>query len=360
MRTSYNRGSEPTKKSAVFIPEPVVINEEPAKVDNSYDEVMSTPEVSEEQRAISSMIIEGYSAVKSPVVDKPKTKKSKKGLIIGVILAAVIVVGSVFAFLIFNGTIQLGGEKPEEITEPYEPQYDIIAEGINDLYVDEEKSAIADGFTQEDVDAFYDMIDDAESNGEDVSDLEDELDTISDYLKDVAVLSVYEDVECDLAPDEVVENLLKVKSSADEYSVLGLKDSVYARVDALIALRQEYLRIKSELLGVSDYVNFDSTVYVDAINAITHIENHKELSLIFDMVSTESEVAKIEASLSTIEDPVEKEEAEVALENAKIARDNAVRAWKMYTGELVEEPVEEALEDLPEVTTEPQSGESSE
>lgn len=403
MRTSYERGKGNTparnhverKPETVRKPNPVMepesdfmgssdfVSEEPV--------VHEEPSVSEEQRAVSSMIASGYAQVKDAMDSamnggdnfmqsddfgsgnsapasngkvkggkkqkkaKPAKqknsggKKSKKGLVIGLIVVFVAAVIAVLALLVSNGTIKLGTPEPTEPpTEPYEPQYEIIAEEIGELYVDAEKTAIATGFTQEDIDGFYDRLDDAEDNGEDVADLEAELDTISDYFKDVEQLAILEAAETDLAPDTFMTDVLKVKISADEYSVLGLKNSIYARADSLLAMRQEYMRIKSELLGISDLLAFDKAVYEEAIKAITHTKNLEELSILLAKVSAESDVVKAEAELETITGWEEKKAAEEALEALKVTRDEAVRAWLIYTGELVEETTEPATEETTE------------
>ena len=210
------------------------------------------------------------------------------------------------------------------------------------MYTSDEKVDVLEELTSADLEEYYARLSEAANNGEDTAELVAELTTISDYLYDRSRLTIFENADYDLAPDSFSNDVLKVKASADNYSVLSLKNAVYARADALMAMREEYLRIKSTLLGVSDLLAFDEATYTEAIKAITHTPNAEELTLLLTKVSADSAVVKAEAAIENAED---KTAAEEALANAKIAQEEATKAWLIFTCEWVEEPTVEATED---------------
>lgn len=372
MRTSYERGNSPARKPVEIKPEKVSYPvEEPVRspVNDSisssdfYDEsVVETPSVSSEQQLVSKLIVEGYIDAKRAMASQPvksvntgsvsskkvKTnegKKSRKGLIVGVIFCLLAAVAAVLVVLVSNGTITLGTPEPTEPpTEPYEPQYSYIAKDIGKLFVDEEKTKVATWFSQEDINQLYDRLNNAKNNGEDVKVLEDELNTISCYLDDVFQLNALEDVNCDLSPNSFVEYVMKIKISADSYSVPALKEEVCSRADALLNMRQTYMDIKMELLGVSDLRNFDKSKYEDSIKLVKHSKNMEELTILLAKVSAESDVVKAEVVLAEAKYWEEQQAAKEALDVAKSKRDEAVKAWLAYIGESAEEPTEVATE----------------
>lgn len=357
MRTSYSRGEEIPKTPVTRTP---VVGSNVSEVDNTI-----IPD--SEDQAIQRMIVSGFTEVRNaldaknsqqPAVTNPtagsqqtvshpsktketKPKKSKKWLIF-VIIGILVSVTAVVAVLIFNGTISIPGvgstEPTSEQTEAYDPQHDTIAKEISKLYVDETKSEIKEGYTSKDLGEYYDMLDDAEDNGEDVSDLEKELDTISAYMLDRSRISAYENADYDLAPESVLTDVLKIKASADKYSVLGLKNTIYGKADSLLAMREEYTRIKSELLGVSDLMSFDGSSCTVAISAITHTKNAEELTLLLAKVSADSTVVRTEAMLEAVKGTDGEAEASAALENAKEAQKFANDAWDAFNSELVDNP----------------------
>ena len=357
MRTSYNRREG---NSAIAHP-----NEPNISYNSAIEEGMGSDE-----KVAQDLIISGFTEVRnaldtkfatppkevsegdivqdtqSPNLKKAK-KKSKKWLlfvIIGVVVSA-IVVGS----LIISGVISLPGSNSngdEPVSETYKPQYKKIAKTINNFYLDETKSEVSDECTSEALDAVYDLLEEAEANGENISDLESEVDTLVSYLQDRYKISVYEDVSCDLSSDDVLSSMLSVKSSADKYSVSGLQGSVYSRVNSIIAVREEYLRIKSSLLGVSDLMSFDGSVYSDSIGAIKYTRNAEELSLLLAKVSADSTVVRAEAMLEAVKGTEAEAEAILALENAKKAQTNANDSWERFNTPLVDNPQEELSGDI--------------
>ena len=281
---------------------------------------------------------------------KAKQKKSKKGLIFAVVLVVILV--TVAIVLVQRGVIPLGStsntSQTEEPTVAYEPQLDDIANDISKLYTSKEKTDVIEGLTSADLEPYYSRLSEASLNGEDTEVLVDELTTISDYLYDRSKLDIFETEDYDLSLENFSSDVLKVKSSADDYSIQSLKGAVYERADALIAMREEYFRIKSSLLGVSDLLKFDKSSYEESIKAITHAPNANELTLLLSKVYCDSAVAVAKESLKTADD---KEAAEKALADAVIAQEEASNAWLSYVGDSGEVPLYEAskpVESTPE------------
>lgn len=355
MRTSYERNyvnkRQPATRERVNSQNPTSAKEESF----SYDE----------NQAVRELIVSGYSQVRDELdaknpqndeekvstpkkekqVKKDKEKKSGHALIfiiIGILVAVIIVSG----VLVWKGIIELPfkAEEPTQPTEEvYIPQLDYIKEDISKLYVDGEILDVTENLTTADLDIYYNRLNDAANNGEDTGEVVAELDTIADYLYDRSKLELYENEEYDLSPDLFLEDVLKLKASADNYTVIGLKEDIYERTDSLLAMREEFLRIKSTLLGVSDLLTFDSGSYLESISKITHAVNAEELRLLLVKVSADSEVVKAEAAIETAED---KEAATQYLEDAKIARDEATKALEIFNGTWVEptEPINETSE----------------
>lgn len=285
----------------------------------------------------------GKSGVQSEKVKKAKQKKSKKGIIFAVLLVVILV--AVAVFLVQRGIISFGplgnAASTEESTVAYEPQLGNIANDIAKLYTSDEKTDVVEGLASADLEPYYSRLSEASLNGEDTEELVNELTTISDYLYDRSRLNIFETADYDLSLENFSSDVLKVKSSADNYSIQSLKGTIYARADALIAMREEYFRIKSSLLGVSDLLEFDKSSYEESIKDITHTPNANELTLLLSKVYCDSVVAVAEESLKTAED---KGAAEKALADAVIAQEEASNAWLAYTGDSGELPVYEVSE----------------
>ena len=356
MRTSYVRsGNRTVEKVVNTVQKPERVVEQKVAQDTS---------VNSDQKAISEMIATGYANAKDAMdargyVSKVNTtsstgsgrqtkgsnkgnngNKSHTGLIVGILMSFLVVVFVTFRLLSINGVF----DEPTEPTEPYIPQLEYIISDVNALYVDETKSSIALGYTVTDLEGLYSRLSDAALNGEDTSEVVEELNTINDYLTDIALLETYESQDYDLAPDDVLTNVLKVKISSDDYKVEGLKNAIYERADSLLAMRSEYLRIKSELLGVSDLSAFDNAPYAEAIKAITHSKNIEELTLLLAKVTADSSVAKAEVALSEARYWEAKVKAKEELEAAKVVQEKTTKAWMIYSGELVPDTTEPVVE----------------
>lgn len=343
MRTSYDRGNpQKPRNEEVQAPERVDIK-------SSFD----SPVQPEEDNAVYNMIVSGFTQLKdsmdeasivndskTPAVEptKPTTKPKKKFkvwvlilIIAGVLTLAGIAAGVIGVLWLRNNAMNII-QPTTESPDVYIEQYDSIKASIDNLYANGEKSEIAIGYTVEDLDAIYNDLDFAEEHGENVSDLFDELDTIARYITDNESLIMLESEDYDLAQDVVAEGLLKVKSSADRYHVLGLKGSIYERADALLSMRETYLKVKSELLGVSDLLSFEASEYEGDIASITHTHNREELNLLLSKVSADSLVAVAEANLSKAVGTENEASATKSLEDAKVVQKAAIDAWNAFNG----------------------------
>lgn len=281
-------------------------------------------------------------------------KSSKKYVWLLIILAVVAVCTVTVCILLTTGVINFktpATEPTTVVTEPpttaYEPQLGIIMQDMLSLYTDESKSDVAEGVTSDSVSEFFSRLSQAASNGEETGEAVEELNTVLSYIDDSERLSMYEMPVWDVKADAFLSELQTVRASVEMYSVEGLSNSILARVDALATEREEFYRLKTMLLSITDLISFNREDYVDSITALSHTSTKEELIILLAKVTADSKVALAEAMLESAED-VEAAEAELA--SAKEEQDYATKSWMMYIGEWVEEPSSTEAESDGEVT----------
>lgn len=317
---------ETVKKSVQTATEPVEMSEFKPR-----ESVQSLPHVDEADN-IRSMIIEGCVQSKVSMDSKDprgnstqevttpikKGRNTKISRILIVMACLIAVVGSFFA-----GKYSVNVLNPVEETVPYESKIGEVSQKVDSLYADYTKSSLADGVSKELIEGIQKELNSESSHGVDTKRWDSELSTILKYIEDDKSLSKYENSECLLSQ----EALLQIKSSANEYVVEGLKSAANKRVDSLMSNLSEFERIKSELLGVSDLKSLDIESYSKGISVLNDSIYKEYLVSLLGKLGADKDVLLAEETLKGIDTDADGyTSAEESLSSAKKAQADAISA----------------------------------
>lgn len=193
------------------------------------------------------------------------TKPAKSGgvgkVIVFILLFCIIAGGATVAY------IKLAGNKLQEYQEK-----------MNGVYTDVNKTDIKAEINTDYLQNLYAELALFAQKGEDITEVGSELDTISMYVQDRAVLNNISDIMYDFKTEGTEDELTRIQSGLDLYVVPGLKSSMSDYLNKVKAEYNEYISLVSEMQNIADYSTYDPSVYDARIQGITHEINKAELS----------------------------------------------------------------------------------
>ena len=314
---------ETLSKQEVVVPqeESYSDNNLKGKLINTYIDIESELQVAKREAMLSNNDIYSNSNVSNEErVDTSKlATPKKKGMSVGAIIAIVLsslvmlsllVVGGIFVVnkVVFNSDSKKAELANNTLIE--------VQNSVDMLYSDSLKTEIKDGYTVSDLDAFRKQLDEI-SSSVDCTTLLAEIDTIELYLCDKKTLTVYADLNYNIAPDFVGKDCENIISSSNSYTVDGLKATICNLATSITLDRDGYLAIKEELSAIKDVKKYNEEDYAERIDAIKHTVNKSELQSMSDKLEADRDEAKAKDALKNAKTEEDKKNAEEDLKDAQ-------------------------------------------
>ena len=192
-----------------------------------------------------------------------------------------------------------------------------ISDRVDNLYTSTKKEDIKNGITVSDLDQYYLDLNEASKNGEDVSSLTTELDTIGYFLSDKATLLEYDSEDYDLTTAGLQDSIPGIKENTESYSVPGLAVTISDLCTKINNDYETFIALRSEMQGITDATKFDEEGYKSRIANIKHKPNQEELNAIYDNIVADKKAAEAEQALKDAATQEAQEQAQKALEEAQ-------------------------------------------
>lgn len=210
--------------------------------------------------------------------------RSYKRWFTGTVAALVVVLG------VTAGVKYLGSNSVNDIED--------LENKIEKLYTSNRKDDLKSNVDSSKLDKYYSQLDAIEGE-EGKEDIKEELDTISYYIADKAILDEINSSGYDFNSSDMETKIEKVRESAKGYNVYSLSESIYAIIDQIENDYFYFLSIRDEISLVSDYSTFDVDAFQLKINKVSHTVNKQELQSKLDSISNS---IKITDAVSDIKD----------------------------------------------------------
>lgn len=192
-----------------------------------------------------------------------------------------------------------------------------ISDRVDNLYTSAKKEDIKNGITVSDLDQYYLDLNEASKNGEDVSSLTTELDTIGYFLSDKATLLEYDSEDYDLTTAGLQDSISGIKENTESYSVPGLAVTISDLCTKINNDYETFIALRSEMQGITDATKFDEEGYKSRIANIKHKPNQEELNAIYNNIVADKKAAEAEQALKDAATQEAQEQAQKALEEAQ-------------------------------------------
>lgn len=220
---------------------------------------------------------------------------------------------------------------------------------VDRLYTSEEKTDIKDGFTQKDIDSYYQEASALRKRGKDVSSISDELTTISYFIQDKNKLAEYNDSSYDLTTMGLSNDLKDIENNTKNYTVSGLAVTITNSIAKVTTQYDTYINLKLEMQSISDIITFDESVYASKIDQIKHEPNKEELQGIYDILVADKKAAEAQAQVDAAQNEEELANAQQALLDAQ-----AVQQEMQAKLEKLQESLQSTINYKSTETSEPQ------
>ena len=315
------------------------------------------------------------------VTEKPEKKKGKKGWIIAIIIAVLLIGATVVTVFVWKPW-ETQSEVPVETVQPTKPVettvevpatekellVPLIEEDITSIFANAERSDVVDECSMQWVQTMYGRVSDAEMNGEDVSDVRTKIQTIELFLQHKRTLEELDNEEQPLNAG-VMETVQGIKVATELYYESGLKNTISLKCQGILDDYDLYSSLKAELEAITDYATYDIVAGTAKVNLIKHKPNRDELNVMIEIVSSNQDLINAELAIAELADS-EDEEAKTAANNAKAAVEDTIASLKiklqkahaLVEGEEFVEPTTEVIAEPTEATESPteESSESTE
>lgn len=213
--------------------------------------------------------------------------------------------------------IGLGGVAVYNNFFRHDNSIEAISDRVDNLYTSAKKEDIKNGITVSDLDQYYLDLNEASKNGEDVSSLTTELDTIGYFLSDKATLLEYDSEDYDLTTAGLQDSISGIKENTESYSVPGLAVTISDLCTKINGDYETFIALRSEMQGITDATKFDEEGYKSRIANIKHKPNQEELNAIYDNIVADKKAAEAEQALKDAATQEAQEQAQKALEEAQ-------------------------------------------
>ena len=213
--------------------------------------------------------------------------------------------------------IGLGGVAVYNNFFRHDNSIEAISDRVDNLYTSAKKEDIKNGITVSDLDQYYLDLNEASKNGEDVSSLTTELDTIGYFLSDKATLLEYDSEDYDLTTAGLQDSISGIKETTESYSVPGLAVTISDLCTKINGDYETFIALRSEMQGITDATKFDEEGYKSRIANIKHKPNQEELNAIYDNIVADKKAAEAEQALKDAATQEAQEQAQKALEEAQ-------------------------------------------
>lgn len=315
MRTSYRMNHDENSDS---VKEPPTIEEnlereadkiieedkrtKEERLSHTYYEIMNEKYESNDKDSINEAVSNVEDEAKE---EKEKSKKSRKKIwitLLSVFGVLIIIAGSLF---IYSKYIK------------QDNSVEAISQRVDSLYTSPQKVDIKSGVTVNDLDKYYIDLNEAETKGEDISAVSEELDTIGYFLSDKETLSEYDNEDYDLTTSGLQDSINNIKKNSEIYSVPGLAVTISDLCTKVNNDYEEFISLRSELQSVTDVISFDEEGYKSKIATISHKPNQEELTAIYNNIVADKQAAEAEQALKDAATQEAQEKAQQALEEAQ-------------------------------------------
>ena len=237
--------------------------------------------------------------------DGKGSKKKSNGSKIGIIVLSCIVVILVVVAVVMVLKIRSGSGIDSGINS--------VSERIDRLYTGDDKTDIKSDVTQGSLDSFYMELLELQNRGADVTALISELDTIGLYVSDKSRLDTFDSDTYNLTTTGMTDNVEEIVGHTASYSVPGLAVAITNKAQGIMDDYNEFISLRSELMGITDVMSFDVDTYTTRVEAIDHTPNRTELLAVIDTISADKEAAIAQENLRKAEDEEAKAKAESEL-----------------------------------------------
>ena len=226
--------------------------------------------------------------------------------------------------------IGLGGVAVYNNFFRHDNSIEAISDRVDNLYTSAKKEDIKNGITVSDLDQYYLDLNEASKNGEDVSSLTTELDTIGYFLSDKATLLEYDSEDYDLTTAGLQDSISGIKENTESYSVPGLAVTISDLCTKINGDYETFIALRSEMQGITDATKFDEEGYKSRIANIKHKPNQEELNAIYDNIVADKKAAEAEQALKDAATQEAQVQAQKALEEAqKLQQDTQQKLEKV-------------------------------
>lgn len=242
--------------------------------------------------------------IEKEVKEEPP-KKSRKVLILVASLLTVVLIGAFgYGYYLFNS---------KNIASTVED----LRASVDRLYTTKDKTDTIDGLTQNDLEDYFDSASELKQKGEDVTEITDELTTISSFIQDKKKLDEFNNTSYDLTTIGLTGEIESIVNNTKNYTVSSLVVTITNKAANVSSQYETYVNLKLEMQGITDVLTFDETAYATKISQIKHTPNKEELQGIYDILVADKEAAQAQAQIDAAQSQEDLANAQKALEDAK-------------------------------------------
>lgn len=214
---------------------------------------------------------------------------------------------------------------------------------IDKMYSSSNKEALKDSIVAESLDSYYDILSKIQSSDKkgkkagDISKIDSELNTIGYYIEDKRKLDTFNSDEYDLTKGSLLEDVQSIRDNVSSYSVPGLALTINNLCSKIESDYSNFINLRQELDGITDYANFNSKKYNSKIEDVAHTPNRKELQGMLKNLNSAKKKALAKAKAEEEAKKKAEEKAKKALEEAEAQRRKAQEALRKQEEKAEEE-----------------------
>lgn len=244
-----------------------------------------------------------------------KPSKSKLPLVIASILAVLIVISTCIGYYVVT-------------SKNTASSIEDLRASVDRLYTSADKVDVIDDLSQSDLEDYFNSASKLKSKGKDVSDITDELTTISYFIQDKKKLDGFNDASFDLTTVGLSGDIETIVNNTKNYTVSSLVITITDKASVISTQYDTYVSLKLEMQGITDALSFDESTYTSKIELITHEPNKEELQGIYNILLANKEAAQAKAKVDAAKDKKELKKAKKDLEDAKALQEETQKKLK--------------------------------